>query len=195
MKLLCFINLSPLVFLPYLGVFHSCNCSLSVVARFNKFDADCLQAERLVQCPVFHPKPCLVHFLDANFLPDGPWRVITGPCPLLPVDVAPIEVSGAGIIRKEKFPNAFHPCPSAHAGGYRTGEFHRKARKGFIAVDNGRLRNIEEIRAVIGADSLAYLRTERLEEMAGGLGICKGCFTGKYPIDPPQEDIRGEFDR
>ena len=49
--------------------------------------------------------------------------------------------------------------------------------------------------AVIGADSLGYLRIERLAEMAEGLGICKGCFTGKYPIAPPQEDIRGEFDR
>lgn len=65
------------------------------------------------------------------------------------------------------------------------------AREQLIAYN----RSIEEIRAVIGADSLAYLRAERLEEMAGGLGICKGCFTGKYPIDPPQEDIRGEFDR
>ncbi len=56
-------------------------------------------------------------------------------------------------------------------------------------------RSIEEIRSVIGADSLGYLRIERLAEMAEGLGICKGCFTGKYPIAPPQEDIRGEFDR
>ena len=53
----------------------------------------------------------------------------------------------------------------------------------------------EEIRKIIGADSLAYLREERLEEMVGGLEICKGCFTGKYPIEPPIEDIRGEFDR
>ena len=65
------------------------------------------------------------------------------------------------------------------------------AREQLIAYN----RSIEEIRAVIGADSLAYLRTERLEEMAGGLGICKGCFTGKYHIDPPQEDNRGGFDR
>ncbi len=56
-------------------------------------------------------------------------------------------------------------------------------------------RSIEEIRGIIGADSLAYLRKERLKEMVDGLGICKGCFTGKYPIAPPEEDIRGEFDR
>ena len=56
-------------------------------------------------------------------------------------------------------------------------------------------RSIEEIRRVIGADSLAYLRTERLSEMAGGRGICTGCFTGSYPMNPPREDIRGEYDR
>ncbi len=55
-------------------------------------------------------------------------------------------------------------------------------------------RSLEEIRAVIGSDSLAYLREERLSEIVGGLGICRGCFTGSYPIDPPSEDIRGEFE-
>jgi amidophosphoribosyltransferase len=29
----------------------------------------------------------------------------------------------------------------------------------------------------------------------GGLPICEGCFTGHYPIDPPTEDIRGEYMR
>ena len=56
-------------------------------------------------------------------------------------------------------------------------------------------RSTEEIRRLIGADSLAYLRTERLGEIAGHLGICKACFTGQYPLAPPREDIRGEFDR
>ena len=54
-------------------------------------------------------------------------------------------------------------------------------------------RSVEDIRRIIGADSLAYLKLERLEEMAEGLGICKGCFTGTYPMDPPAEDIRGEY--
>ena len=56
-------------------------------------------------------------------------------------------------------------------------------------------RSIEDIRKIIGADSLAYLGMERLEEMVGGLSICKGCFNGKYPIEPPKEDIRGEYDK
>ncbi len=55
-------------------------------------------------------------------------------------------------------------------------------------------RSVEEIRQIIGSDTLAYLRQERLSEIVRGLGICTGCFTGKYPIDPPDEDIRGEFD-
>lgn len=54
---------------------------------------------------------------------------------------------------------------------------------------------IEEIREIIGADSLAYLKPERLPEMVGGLPICTGCFTGQYPMDPPREDIRGQYDR
>ena len=56
-------------------------------------------------------------------------------------------------------------------------------------------RSVEDIRKVIGTDSLAYLNVERLEEIVEGLGICKGCFTGKYPLDPPAEDIRGEYER
>ena len=56
-------------------------------------------------------------------------------------------------------------------------------------------RSVEEICKVIGADSLAYLKMERLDEIAGHLGICKGCFTGQYPLEPPTEDIRGEYEK
>lgn len=56
-------------------------------------------------------------------------------------------------------------------------------------------RTIGEIRRVIGADSLAYLKTERLGEMIGGMGHCTACFTGEYPIAPPTEDIRGSFEK
>ena len=55
-------------------------------------------------------------------------------------------------------------------------------------------RSIEEIRRIIGADTLDYLRVERLEELSGHLGICKGCFTGVYPMEAPKKDIRGEFE-
>ena len=56
-------------------------------------------------------------------------------------------------------------------------------------------RSIDEICKIIGADSLGYLKLERLEEMVNGLGICKGCFTGQYPMTPPDSDIRGSYDR
>lgn len=59
-------------------------------------------------------------------------------------------------------------------------------------IANG--RSVDEICKIIGADSLGYLRVERLSEMVGGLGICKGCFTGTYPMAPPEEDIRGEYE-
>jgi amidophosphoribosyltransferase len=55
-------------------------------------------------------------------------------------------------------------------------------------------RTVEEIRQIIGADSLGYLNLERLPQMVEGLPICTGCFTGKYPIAPPEEDIRGEYE-
>lgn len=54
-------------------------------------------------------------------------------------------------------------------------------------------RTIEDIRNVIGADSLAYLKIDRLGEMVDHLPHCTGCFTGKYPMEPPTEDIRGEY--
>jgi len=54
-------------------------------------------------------------------------------------------------------------------------------------------RTTDEIRKVIGADSLAYLEINRLGEMVDGLPHCTGCFTGKYPMEPPKEDIRGEY--
>ncbi|MDE7431605.1 MAG: amidophosphoribosyltransferase [Lachnospiraceae bacterium] len=55
-------------------------------------------------------------------------------------------------------------------------------------------RTIEEIRQIIGADSLGYLKIERLNQMVCGLPICMGCFTGNYPMKPPEVDIRGEYE-
>ena len=65
------------------------------------------------------------------------------------------------------------------------------AREQLIAYNH----SVEEICNIIGTDSLGYLRLERLDEIVSGLGICKGCFTGKYPMEPPTEDIRGDFDK
>ena len=56
-------------------------------------------------------------------------------------------------------------------------------RKELIAYN----RSIEEIRKIVGADTLAYLNENRLSELVEGrLSICEGCFTGKYP-----EEVKG----
>ena len=65
------------------------------------------------------------------------------------------------------------------------------AREQLIAYN----RSVEEIRQIIGADSLGYLKIERLKELVNGLDICEGCFTGKYPMEPPKDDIRGEYEK
>ena len=43
---------------------------------------------------------------------------------------------------------------------------------------------MEEIRALIGADSLGFLSLEALHQIApdAACGFCDGCFTGAYPI-------------
>lgn len=65
------------------------------------------------------------------------------------------------------------------------------AREQLIAYNH----TIEEIREIIGADSLGYLDINRLEELVDGQAICKGCFNGQYPLEPPKEDIRGEYQK
>ena len=64
------------------------------------------------------------------------------------------------------------------------------AREQLIAYN----RSVEDIRKIIGADTLAYLRLERLNDIVGGLPHCQGCFTGEYPLEPPTEDIRGSYE-
>lgn len=58
-----------------------------------------------------------------------------------------------------------------------------------------RHNTIDQIRDVIGADSLGYLSVDRLSDLVkGDTGYCDACFTGDYPIDPPKGEIRGEHD-
>jgi amidophosphoribosyltransferase len=46
---------------------------------------------------------------------------------------------------------------------------------------------VDEIRDYFGADSLAYLTLDRLQEATGafGAGFCNACFTGEYPVEVP----------
>ncbi len=48
---------------------------------------------------------------------------------------------------------------------------------------------VEEIRNIIGADSLGYLPLEDVHKLAEGSGcaLCTACFDGKYPTDVPEK--------
>ena len=52
----------------------------------------------------------------------------------------------------------------------------------------------EEIREMIGADSLGYMEINKLKDMVGELAYCDACFTGNYPMKVPTEDISHAFD-
>ena len=59
-------------------------------------------------------------------------------------------------------------------------------------------KTIEEIRKEIGADSLEYLSLESLDIITKDCkvkGLCKGCFTGNYPIEVPKEIQKDRFEK
>lgn len=51
-----------------------------------------------------------------------------------------------------------------------------------------------EIAQIMGADSLGYLPAEKLAVLAGHSGICKACFTGKYPTAVPSEAHKDKYE-
>ncbi|MCI8519207.1 MAG: hypothetical protein HFJ51_03835 [Clostridia bacterium] len=58
-------------------------------------------------------------------------------------------------------------------------------------------RTVEEVRKMIGADSLEYLSLESLKEITKDChvpNLCTGCFSGKYPIDVPKEINKNSFE-
>ena len=62
-------------------------------------------------------------------------------------------------------------------------------------IANG--RSVEEIRQIIGADTLEYLSIENLKEITKDCNMedfCMGCFTGKYPIEVPKEIKKDRFE-
>ena len=56
--------------------------------------------------------------------------------------------------------------------------------------------SVDEIRDMIGADSLGYFSVDKLSDMLDGdCNYCDACFSGNYPIEPPKDNIRGEYDQ
>jgi len=68
------------------------------------------------------------------------------------------------------------------------------SREELIAHDH----SVEQIREIIGVDSLGYLSVEKLLESvpgSGNQGYCTACFTGEYPIPPDGDEETGTKER
>lgn len=53
----------------------------------------------------------------------------------------------------------------------------------------GAMKTVEEIREMIGADTLAFISVEGLvESVGGGTTYCRACFDGDYPMEVPVEE-------
>jgi amidophosphoribosyltransferase len=55
---------------------------------------------------------------------------------------------------------------------------------------------VDEIRAAVGATTLAYLSLDGLERAIGrpASTTCRACFTGEYPIPVPGEALKLRFE-
>ncbi|HAS73601.1 MAG TPA: amidophosphoribosyltransferase [Clostridiales bacterium UBA8960] len=63
----------------------------------------------------------------------------------------------------------------------------------------GATHTIDEIRDMVGADSVAYLSVEGLmrsigDQKPGKCGLCTACFDGDYPMDVPEEANKFMFE-
>ena len=56
---------------------------------------------------------------------------------------------------------------------------------------------MEEINRLVGSDTLGYLSFEHVQQLAihSKCGFCTGCFTGHYPVDPPEETMDIVYDK
>ncbi len=59
-----------------------------------------------------------------------------------------------------------------------------------------KFESVEDISREIGTDSLGYLSVEATHKLAkgAGCGFCDGCFTGKYPVEVPDEQPKDKFE-
>ena len=57
-------------------------------------------------------------------------------------------------------------------------------------------RTVEEMRQIIGADTLGFLSTDAVRKIARdcNLGFCDACFTGEYPMEVPEQAEKNIFE-
>lgn len=54
---------------------------------------------------------------------------------------------------------------------------------------------VDDIAKIIGVDSLGYLPTESLHELAGNYNFCNACFSGIYPTEIPANIRKNRFEQ
>ena len=66
------------------------------------------------------------------------------------------------------------------------------SRENLIAANH----TLEEMREILGVDSLGFLSVEGVKNIAEGckVGLCTGCFTGKYPAETPAVTEKSKFE-
>ena len=66
------------------------------------------------------------------------------------------------------------------------------SRENLIAANH----TLEEMRDILGVDSLGFLSVEGVKNIAEGcgLGLCTGCFTGNYPAETPAVTEKSKFE-
>lgn len=57
--------------------------------------------------------------------------------------------------------------------------------------------SVEEIGKIIGVDSIGYLNVDYLDKLAdrSTCGFCDGCFTGRYPVEPPTAPAKDKYEQ
>jgi amidophosphoribosyltransferase len=55
--------------------------------------------------------------------------------------------------------------------------------------------SVDEIAAIIGADSLGYLPVSELSSLIGNQGYCSACFSGEYPTAVPSDTRKNRFEQ
>ena len=67
------------------------------------------------------------------------------------------------------------------------------SRENLIAANH----SLEEMREILGVDSLGFLSVDGVKKIADvcKCGLCTGCFTGKYPVEPPKSTEKSKFEK
>ena len=70
-----------------------------------------------------------------------------------------------------------------------------KYTKEYTGMEQACRNALDQIKDIIGADSLGYLSCESVHRLADNTqGFCSACFDGNYPCDPPKNPGKCQFE-